>query len=68
VSGSAGTSVQTTVLKETATLVAADEIGTSTGSSATSAATGSSNARRGDVGVWGMGAFIAAGVGVVVML
>jgi hypothetical protein len=68
VSGSAGTSVQTTVVKETATLVAADESGTSASSSAASTATGSSDASKGNVGVWGLGAFIAAGLWVVVML
>ena len=60
--------MQTTVVKETATLVAADESSTTTSSSTASTATGSSDARRGDVGIWGMGAFIAAGVWVVAML
>ena len=60
--------MQTTVVKETATLVAADVSSTSATSSAASTSTGSSNARMGDVGVWGMGAFIAASVWVVVML
>jgi hypothetical protein len=60
--------VQTTVVKETATLVAADESDTSTSSSTASSATGSSDARRGDVGVLGMGTVIVAGVWVVVML
>lgn len=68
VTGSAGTSVQTTVVKETATLVAAEENGSSTTSSTTSSATGSSDARRSDVGVWGMGKLIVVGVCVVVML
>jgi hypothetical protein len=54
--------VQTTVVKETATLVAADESSTTTSSST------ASDARRGDVDAWGMGAFIAAGVWVVAML
>jgi hypothetical protein len=56
------------VVKETATLVAADESSTATSSITASTATGSSDARRGDVGIWGMGAFIAAGVWVVAML
>ena len=68
VSGSAGTSVQTTVVKETATLVAAEESGTSTSSSTESSAIESSGVRRGDVGVWGMSTFIVAGLWVVAVL
>jgi len=54
----------TTVVKETATLVAAAV----TSSGAVATATGNSAARKQDVGVWGMGVVAAAGVGAVVLL